>query len=146
MRTRCLIAGLTLVSLLLAFPIAVRIDALAEDVRAKPAVPPDARDTPNPIPAAPKSIQQGEMLYQSQCAMCHGATGDGKGDLAIQLKMEVPDFTDKYVQDERTDGEWFWLITHGHKRMPADGERLPPEMRWHMVNYIRTFAPPLPEG
>ena len=146
MRTRSWIAGLALVALLLALPVAVRSDAVAEEVRARPAVPPDARDTPNPIPAAPPSIKQGEQLYQSQCSMCHGATGDGHGDLAATLKMDVPDFTDKYVQDERTDGEWFWIITHGHKRMPADGDRLSPEIRWHMVNYIRTFAPPEPEG
>jgi mono/diheme cytochrome c family protein len=114
---------------------------LAQESDRKAKVPGDARDKKNPIPVTPQSIEHGGKLYQSQCAMCHGESGVGDGDLAETLKMEVPDFTAPGFQDRYTDGEVFWIITNGHERMPADGDRFTADLRWHMVNFIRTFKP-----
>jgi mono/diheme cytochrome c family protein len=40
----------------------------------------------------------------------------------------------------RTDGELFWMITEGHKPMPAFRGTMTEEQRWHLVDYVRTFA------
>ena len=45
----------------------------------------------NPVKATPESIAQGKKIYGYDCASCHGATGDGKTDVAKDLKM--PDLT-----------------------------------------------------
>jgi mono/diheme cytochrome c family protein len=94
----------------------------------------------NPVPASNESIDHGKMLFASQCAMCHGANGDGKGELASKLKLKVPDMTDPELQKKRTDGEWFYILTHGHGRMPGEGERLPADWRWDMINAIRAMS------
>jgi hypothetical protein len=52
----------------------------------------------------------------------------------------MPDFTDPQKLRGRTDGELFYIITHGHGAMPADGERMAESMRWDMVNAMRSMA------
>jgi mono/diheme cytochrome c family protein len=104
-------------------------------------VPRSERERPNPLKPEPRSLEEGRVMFQSQCAMCHGARGDGRGDLVERLGMKVPDLTDPQYQAKRTDGEWFYIITKGHGRMPGEGERLAPHRKWQLVNYIRTLAP-----
>ena len=41
----------------------------------------------NPVKPTEISIAAGAKYYSSQCAMCHGKDGDGKGDLAVQLEQ-----------------------------------------------------------
>ena len=55
-------------------------------------VPPDAHNQANPVASTPESVASGKMLFNSQCAMCHGEMGDGKGDLAQTLKLQMPSF------------------------------------------------------
>src|SRR5215467_9211056 len=54
-------------------------------------IPAEEKNRKNPIPATPDSIEAGQNLYSSQCAMCHGQTGNGKGDLAEKMRLKVPD-------------------------------------------------------
>jgi hypothetical protein len=44
-------------------------------------------------------------------------------------------------QTRRTDGEWFYIISHGHDDMPAE-KRLADRQKWEMILYLRTFAKP----
>jgi putative copper resistance protein D len=39
-----------------------------------------------------------------------------------------------------TAGDIFWWITHGLPPMPAFGDRLGPDERWHLVNFLRSLA------
>lgn len=102
-------------------------------------IPDKEKQRQNPVKNDPESTRHGEELYVTQCAMCHGASGDGKGDLVDRLNLKVPDFTDPAVQKQRTDGELFYILTFGHGDMPGEGERLPEEWKWDLVNYIRSF-------
>jgi len=36
----------------------------------------------------PDGLAQAKKLYGYHCAMCHGNNGDGKGDLAEQMKLD----------------------------------------------------------
>jgi mono/diheme cytochrome c family protein len=101
-------------------------------------VPASEKGRKNPIPAVPEAIESGKNLYNSQCAMCHGARGDGKGDLAPRLNMPVPDLTQTQLQSRRTDGEWFYILSHGHADMPAE-ERLHDQNKWEIIHYLRTL-------
>jgi mono/diheme cytochrome c family protein len=102
-------------------------------------VPEAERNRKNPVPNVPDAVESGRNLFASQCAMCHGAKADGRGDLAAQLKIRVPDLTDPDRQKKRTDGEWFYIIGHGHGDMPAE-KRLNDQQKWEMILYLRTLA------
>jgi len=107
-------------------------------------IPPEAAQRKNPVAATAESVAFGKRLYASQCAMCHGEAGDGKGDLAEEMNLKMPEFTDAKKMKERTDGALFYMLTEGHieAHMPAQGRRLREEQRWHLVNYIRSLAKP----
>jgi mono/diheme cytochrome c family protein len=104
-------------------------------------IPAEAKAMKNPQEATEQSIADGKQIYSSQCAMCHGATGDGQGDLATRFGYEIPDFSQSSVQQGRTDGEWFFILTNGHGKMSGEGKRLSETTRWNLVNYIRTLGP-----
>jgi mono/diheme cytochrome c family protein len=107
---------------------------------AKPlAIPAAERDRRNPVPPVPEAIESGRILFQSQCSMCHGRNGNGRGDVAASLKLAVPDLTDAKRQARRTDGDWFYIIGRGHEGMPAE-KRLVDQQKWEMILYIRTLS------
>jgi mono/diheme cytochrome c family protein len=110
-------------------------------------VPVKAAREPNPVKATPESIAEGKKIYSYDCASCHGATGDGKTDVAKDLK--VPALADPAFLKDRTDGELFYIIKNGHGNMPPEGNRVKPEQLWDLVNYIRSLTrkqpPPEPK-
>ena len=72
--------------------------------------------------------------------MCHGKNGDGKGDMASDLK-NVPDFTKPEALKKRTDGELFYIVRNGEGQdMPPEGDRAKDDDVWNMVNYVRSLA------
>jgi mono/diheme cytochrome c family protein len=72
--------------------------------------------------------------------MCHGASGDGKGDIAKDMKLNVADFTNASTLKDRTDGEIYYIIKNGHNDMPAEGPRIKTEEGWDLVNYVRSLS------
>lgn len=101
-------------------------------------VPVKAAREPNPVKAGPESIERGKKIYGYDCASCHGATGDGKTDVAKDLKM--PDLSDQARLTDRSDGELFYIIKNGHGDMPPEGDRAKTEQLWDLVNYVRMLA------
>jgi mono/diheme cytochrome c family protein len=111
------------------------------DAAAVPAdIPDEARAVKNPREATPQSIANGKQIFSSQCVMCHGETGDGKGALAARFKYKMPDFTSAEVQNNWTDGALFYVLSKGHGKMSGEGERLGAETRWDLVNYVRSLG------
>jgi mono/diheme cytochrome c family protein len=94
----------------------------------------------NPFPTTPEALASARSDYAAHCQSCHGANGDGKGDRADRLSIAPADFGDAHAMGLRTDGELFWILTEGHKPMPAFRGTMTDEQRWHLVNYVRTFA------
>ncbi|HSC76927.1 MAG TPA: cytochrome c [Candidatus Acidoferrales bacterium] len=144
MRTATLCRGLLLAGLLLPGLASVAQEKKEEPQAELPkplVIPEEEKNRKNPIPSSPESVGTGGKLFSSQCALCHGAKGDGKGDLAVELKLAVPDFTTAEWQKKRTDGEVNYIINTGHGRMPAQGTRLLEAQKWHLVNFLRTLGP-----
>ncbi|MGO8986304.1 MAG: c-type cytochrome [Terriglobales bacterium] len=102
-------------------------------------VPPDAAAKQNPVKPTPESLAKGKKLYGYDCAMCHGANGDGKGDMAADMK-NVTDFTKPDALKDRSDGELFYVIRNGKGEMPPEGDRAKDDDIWNMVNYVRSLA------
>ncbi len=110
-------------------------------------IPPEEVKRENPVKPTAASIAQGKHLYSSQCAMCHGANGDGKGDLAVEIKLKTKDYRDPVALKDMTDGELYYILNKGKGQMPDQGDRLTTEQKWNLINYIRSFAkkePPAP--
>ena len=96
----------------------------------------------NPVASNPDSLAAGKRLYgATDCAMCHGIQGDGKGVLAKDTAMKTRDWRDPTSLQRFTDGELFYIIANGKGRMPAYGKRESADQTWQIVNYLRSFPP-----
>lgn len=107
---------------------------------AEPKMMPEDVEKKNPVAPTPESLAEARKFYGYNCAMCHGKEGDGKGDLAQDMKLELHDWRDPSSIEKMTDGELFWIISNGKGKMPGDGDRDKEKMRWNYVNLIRSFA------
>src|ERR1700682_1048190 len=103
-------------------------------------IPAEAAKQANPVKSTPVTLARAKKVYGFDCAMCHGITGDGKGDLADSMKLKLRDYRDSAALKDLTDGELFFIITKGKGKMPDEGTRMKPEEIWNMVNYLRSFA------
>ena len=101
--------------------------------------PPRAARKKNPIAADDKSIASGKNVYAAQCLSCHGKTGKGDGPAAKDLNPKPHDLGDAKV-GAQSDGALFWKLTEGRKPMPSFEKLITEDERWHVINYIRTFA------
>ena len=102
-------------------------------------IPPEAAAKQNPVKPTEESLAKAKKLYGIDCAMCHGDKGDGKGEMASDIK-NVTDFTNAESLKGRTGGELFYLIRHGKGDMPLEGDRAKDDDIWNLVNYVRAFA------
>jgi mono/diheme cytochrome c family protein len=100
-------------------------------------VPPEASQKTNPVKPTAESLAKTKKFYAIDCAMCHGDTGDGKGDMEMK---GVTDFTKPDAMKDRTDGELFYIIRKGKGEMPPESDRAKDDDIWHLVNYVRAFA------
>lgn len=107
---------------------------------AQPAMPADAKTLVNPVKPTPESQAQAKKMYGYDCAMCHGENGNGKGDLAVDSKLALKDYTDPAALKDLTDGELFYIIKNGKGQMTGEGDRLKPDGIWNMVILVRSFA------
>ena len=101
-----------------------------------------------PLPSSGDLLARGQELYGTYCEFCHGEQGDGDGRLTPWLKTRPRDFTaGKYKfrttigTAPPTDTDLFRTITRGvpGTSMPA-WQALPPEDRWALVHFIKTFT------
>lgn len=109
----------------------------SSDLRPQRQVVPENR----PLPGV-KSTELGQRLYLRLCEVCHGASGRGDGPLASSL---IPRPANLIVHVPlHSDQVLFRYIHDGipGTRMPALGESLTEQEIWHLVNYIKTMAPP----
>jgi mono/diheme cytochrome c family protein len=104
------------------------------------AIPIDAARRDNPVKPTEESLARGKKQYGYDCVMCHGKAGDGKGDVAADMKLKMSDETDPVTLKDRTDGELFYIIQKGKGDMPPEGSRVKDEAIWDMVNYVRSLA------
>jgi mono/diheme cytochrome c family protein len=103
-------------------------------------IPAAAAAKVNPVKPTAESLAKGKKMYGIDCAMCHGKTGDGKGDMGGDYKS-IPDFSNAETMKTHTDGELFYFTRNGKGAdMPPEDNRAKDDDVWNMVNYIRTFA------
>jgi mono/diheme cytochrome c family protein len=89
----------------------------------------------NPVERTPGALNNGRVLYETQCAACHGQRGLGDGAIAAPAMT-----TEAFAA--QSDGALFWKLQQGRGQMPSFAQ-LPAEQLWEVIHYIRTFARPL---
>ena len=102
-------------------------------------IPAEAAHMVNPVKPTPESQTHAKKMYGYDCAMCHGATGNGKGDIP-DLKPAPRDYTDPAALKDLSDGEIFYILKNGKGQMPPDGGRTKPDDIWNMVILVRSFS------
>lgn len=117
---------------------AIMISFTYQDDPAPWEVPAKEKNMENPVKADAESIKVGRMVYNKNCASCHGKTGLGNGVKARGLETFPGDFSVEYYQSQ-TDGEHFYKTKFGRDEMPKYENKIEDEDIWHMVNYMRTF-------
>ena len=81
------------------------------------------------FPARPPSAAQGQRIYASDCAQCHGPDGTG----AIPAARNFRDLD--YVRGE-SPANFYAAVTEGRGEMPAFKDRLSSDERWDAVFYV----------
>jgi len=94
----------------------------------------------NPVKSSPEVLAAAKKVFGYDCAMCHGESGNGKGDLVESMSLKMKDWHDPAVLTGLSDGEIFDLIVKGKDKMVGEGDRLAPAKVWGLVHYVRTFA------
>lgn len=92
-------------------------------------------------PAAPPSFVRGEALFQTTCAACHGATGDGHGPNAAKLSTPPIAFTDLTRARQRSIFALYQVISQGigGTAMQSFAD-LPSDDRWALALRAGSFA------
>lgn len=103
-------------------------------------VPPEDAARANPVKSSAEGLAEARKVYGYDCDMCHGAKGDGKGDVVESMKLTMHDWRDPATLANMTDGEIFYIITKGKGKMMAEGDRVPEKLRWNLVNLVRAMA------
>lgn len=103
-------------------------------------IAPEWTDTiSNPIADQNSAIQEGRILFNSICFVCHGTEGKGDGINAPALEKLPADLTSIAVQ-KQSDGALFWKISEGKPPMLSFKTSLSEEQRWKIISYIRQFS------
>jgi mono/diheme cytochrome c family protein len=104
-------------------------------------IPADAAAKKNPVKPTTENLAEARKLFGYHCAMCHGKDGDGKGDLGVEMKLDLRDWRNPSTISKYTDGELFYIITNGRGKMEGgEGDRTKEEVRWSLVNLVRSFG------
>ena len=77
----------------------------------------------NPVKSRPEGLAEARKVFGYDCEMCHGAKGDGKGDVVESMKLTMHDWRDPATLAKLTDGEMFYIITKGKGKMMAEDRK-----------------------
>ncbi len=106
-----------------------------------PAAAQDAAAQKVPAKVTPETQTKAKNLYARDCALCHGATGDGKTELAKDMQLNMVDYTDPKTLATMQDQDMFKIIRDGKDKMPAeDAGRAKDDEVWNLIVYIRNFS------
>lgn len=95
----------------------------------------------NPFAAGDTAaVRYGQVMFERNCAVCHGPQGKGDGPIIGQGKFPfAPDLTLPTTR-ARSDGYIYAIIRAGRGLMPAYGPRMNHLERWATVEYVRSLS------
>jgi high-affinity iron transporter len=91
--------------------------------------------------SSPAAREHGRVLFQQNCALCHGERGDGHGPRAPTLSPRPQDFTDPDWHWRTTPRRAFFVIREGVRGTPmASWKALREDDTWDLVAYVLSLA------
>lgn len=108
-----------------------------------PPVPEEFSGLQNPLENDSQAASEGEIIYQINCASCHGVTGRGDGVVAGSFEPRPTDLT--VNQENLSDAYLYWRIYAGgafepfRSVMPGWRSLLTEEQIWMIITFIRTL-------
>jgi len=82
---------------------------------------------------AEANLAKGQELFGIYCAICHGAKGDGQGNLVKREKfLGVPNYADRQI----TEGSVYHVIYYGLNSMGSHAAQLNEHERWQVASYV----------
>ncbi len=78
----------------------------------------------------------GQKYFETNCMVCHGQKGDGKGPVGLKMPNHPPALTTDKIKGW-ADGQVYQVITMGQGTMGPYASHIPQKYRWQVVNYIR---------
>ena len=91
----------------------------------------------NPMPPTPASVAAGKALFEINCLICHGQTSAERGPVGKKLVPPPPGLDHDMVKG-LSDSAIFKAMTFGFGRVPVFRDKLTPQERWNLVNFLRT--------
>jgi mono/diheme cytochrome c family protein len=98
------------------------------------------RSIPPPPSDVKAGLEEGDNLYDAECAACHGLDGHSPTDAGRWMYPRAADLTSSEVQ-QYSDRELFWIVSNGIRftGMPAFAQVETNEHIWDLVLYLRTL-------
>ncbi len=126
---------------------AVEAKAAPDDVARRAHGLADALLQAYPMPVAPTQtpdLAHAAVLYQQNCASCHGARGHGDGPAAARLDPPPIAFTDTARADQRSALSLYEVISQGlaGTAMASYEKPLSAADRWSLAYYVGSLAYP----
>lgn len=92
----------------------------------------------NPVQANERSLNNGRLNFQINCAVCHGSLGMGDGPVTRFALPVLPIGSGTNAATKLSDGYIFGIIRNGRGLMPSYN-RIEERDRWDVINYLRTI-------
>ncbi|MBK7359456.1 MAG: cytochrome c [Saprospiraceae bacterium] len=98
--------------------------------------------TTNKVKLTTAGLNEGKLLYNIYCGICHGEKGDGAGYLVRDDGGKYPAQPANFLKDEfiaASEGRFYHGIMYGKNMMGAYADKLSYNERWNVIHYIRSL-------
>jgi high-affinity iron transporter len=106
-------------------------------------LPPAYRKLPVPTDrlSSATARERGRVLFLQHCAICHGVTGDGRGERHEGFVRPPRDFTLSGWRSETTPRRVFHAVREGiHGTAMPSWKTLPDDELWDLTAYVLSIA------
>ncbi|MBA3961080.1 MAG: cytochrome c [Chthoniobacterales bacterium] len=93
---------------------------------------------PAPLTPTPELLQRGRERYDINCAVCHGLTGAGNGQIVQRGFPAPPTYHSERLRNVPL-GHFYDVITNGYGTMYSYASRVEPVDRWAIAAYVRAL-------
>jgi mono/diheme cytochrome c family protein len=91
-----------------------------------------------PLSLTPQLLQRGRERFEIYCAVCHGASGDGQGEVVQRGYPAPPTYHSERLRNAPI-GHFYDVITNGYGVMYPYATRIEPKDRWAIAAYVRAL-------
>jgi mono/diheme cytochrome c family protein len=91
-----------------------------------------------PMRLTPALLERGRERYEIYCAVCHGLSGEGNGEIVQRGFPAPPSYHLERLRNAPI-GHFYDVITNGYGVMYSYASRVEPADRWAIATYIRAL-------